>query len=75
MSSDEFEDFVGLKEGLANVLGSITAPGSFAGFEGITSEPPADLWVHGLGPLSMPLNEQSANRLIGLCHQAPFGRG
>ena len=64
-----------VKEALLDALDDITAPGSVAGSARITVTPPVDVHVHGVGPISLPLDEDKARQIISVRHQAPYGKG
>lgn len=68
-TASEFE------EELFQALSNIHTTGSFASFGALGHPPPANLFVDGIGELSMPLNEDQARQLIAQSRQAPFGKG
>jgi hypothetical protein len=60
------------------VLDQIQASGSFASFAGIPSLGVGDqlgLFVHGVGHISLPLQDAQARQLIAQSRQAPYGKG
>ncbi len=55
-------------------LGAITQAGAFC-VTGDVSAPLPGLEVDGMGPVGLPLNADSASKLIACCRQAPYGKG
>lgn len=49
--------------------------GSFASSQSYDDAPNPFLRIDGFGTLGLPLSEAEAQRLIGVCKQAPFGKG
>ncbi|POR35594.1 Uncharacterized protein TPAR_04224 [Tolypocladium paradoxum] len=66
---------VGLKQDLLSALSSIQTPGSFAAFGALARQPPAGLFVSGVGDIAMPLGESQARQLMAKARQAPYGKG
>ncbi|KAG5984728.1 hypothetical protein E4U55_003500 [Claviceps digitariae] len=64
-----------LKNDLLQALSSIQTSGSFASFGVLPQSPPADLVVHGIGDIALPLSESQARQMIKKACQAPYGKG
>ncbi|RYO81367.1 hypothetical protein DL762_007146 [Monosporascus cannonballus] len=62
-----------LKRRLRDVLDSITSRADFVTLLADKADP--DIFVEGVGPISLPLSEVQAKELITKSHQAPFGKG
>ncbi|RYP90606.1 hypothetical protein DL770_003273 [Monosporascus sp. CRB-9-2] len=62
-----------LRRRLRNGLDSITTKADFVTLLADKADP--DIFVEGVGPISLPLSEVQAKKLITKSHQAPFGKG
>ncbi|RYP79631.1 hypothetical protein DL769_002870 [Monosporascus sp. CRB-8-3] len=62
-----------LRQRLRNALDSITTTADFVTLLADKADP--DIFVEGVGPISLPLSEVQAKKLITKSHQAPFGKG
>ena len=63
-------------ERFANLLTELRAePGNFATDGILTESPNPGLNIDGLGPISLPLCQHTAERIIEVARQAPFGLG
>ncbi|KAF2087833.1 hypothetical protein K490DRAFT_65113 [Saccharata proteae CBS 121410] len=65
-------------EGACDVVEELNAlqfAGSFASFGQIADFVDPQIHVNGVGNLPLPLNDGAAQALVGVCHDAPFGRG
>ncbi|RYP06194.1 hypothetical protein DL764_003286 [Monosporascus ibericus] len=62
-----------LRRKLRNGLDSITTKADFVTLLADKADP--DIFVEGVGPISLPLSEVQAKKLITKSHQAPFGKG
>jgi hypothetical protein len=60
---------------LAELLGSIGAPGSFTARRTVADAGDLDLEVRGLGRLRFPISRTRAQKLCKLAHPARFGQG
>jgi hypothetical protein len=61
-----------------DALDEIKAAGTFASYAQLRLPNPADtfsLFVHGVGGISVPLQEEQARQLIAQSRQAPYGKG
>jgi hypothetical protein len=61
-----------------DALDEIKAAGTFASYAQLRLPNPADtfsLFVHGVGDISVPLQEEQARQLIAQSRQAPYGKG
>ena len=63
-----------MHEALIGALARVDRPGEFCAAGDLPMTLPG-LTVEGLGALSLPLGEAQARELIGLCRQAPYGKG
>ena len=63
-----------MHDALIRALARVDRPGDFCAAGDLPMTLPG-LTVDGLGPLSLPLGEAQARELIGLCRQAPYGKG
>ncbi|RYP56457.1 hypothetical protein DL771_011776 [Monosporascus sp. 5C6A] len=62
-----------LRRRLRDGLDSITTQADFVTLVADKADP--DIFVEGVGPISLPLSEVQAKQLIAKSHQAPFGKG
>lgn len=63
-------------EKLCEVLMAKTdLPSIFAVSGSLKSTPLPGLHVNGVGPVSVPLCEEQAKKIISVCSKAPYGRG
>lgn len=71
------EDFKFLKAKLIRIFDSVdeNSRGSFAASNKLAIAPNPGLFVHGVGPIGMPLSESDAGAIAQASHQAPFGKG
>ncbi|RYP55025.1 hypothetical protein DL768_000341 [Monosporascus sp. mg162] len=67
------EKEVSLRRRLRDGLDSITTKADFVTLLADKADP--DIFVEGVGPISLPLSEVQAKKLITKSHQAPFGKG
>ena len=63
-----------MHDALIGALARVDRPGEFCAAGDLPMTLPG-LTVEGLGALSLPLAEAQARELIGLCRQAPYGKG
>lgn len=63
-----------IKNDLEAAFSLINAEGSFA-FQGALKRMDPDLFVHGVGPVALPLSEPQARQLIAKSHLAAYGKG
>lgn len=63
-----------LQSDLLEALDNIDASGSFASFGTLNPTYP-DIFVHDVGPITRPLDEPQARRLIEKSRLAPYGKG
>ncbi|KAL9593533.1 MAG: hypothetical protein Q9219_007506 [cf. Caloplaca sp. 3 TL-2023] len=73
IDSDDDDDAI--KHSLETLLAEVKSGGSFATVGRCPRMPVPGLSIDGVGTVGLPLNSQSANAVIGVCHQAPFGKG
>lgn len=71
-SDADSEDY---KSSLIEILANVQTFGSFATSGRVPGDVITGLSVHDVGRISFPLIETQAKEIIGVCHQAPFGRG
>ncbi|RYP27448.1 hypothetical protein DL767_007692 [Monosporascus sp. MG133] len=67
------EKELALRRRLCDGLDSITTKAEFVTLLADKADP--DIFVEGVGPISLPLSEVQAKKLITKSHQAPFGKG
>jgi hypothetical protein len=74
---DVDEDVVELeyKELLAEALGEVESPGTFASGGQLQSAPSIELTIEGVGDIHVPLKKYRIPILVAACKQAPFGKG
>ncbi|RAH68279.1 2OG-Fe(II) oxygenase [Aspergillus aculeatinus CBS 121060] len=65
---------MGLRSSLLNALDAIETPAAFASSGEIGFVDPG-VFVHGMGPIYLPLDESQARQMIEQAHQAPYGKG
>lgn len=63
------------RKDLCESLDAIRGTGSFACFGAIAKWVDPVLSVDGSGPVTLPLDDASAQRIIAASHRAPFGKG
>ncbi|HYN79736.1 MAG TPA: 2OG-Fe(II) oxygenase, partial [Lamprocystis sp. (in: g-proteobacteria)] len=63
-----------LAQSLADTLAKVQRPGGFHVAGSFDIHPPR-LEVAGVGPIALPLLPVQAEALLGVCEQAPYGRG
>jgi hypothetical protein len=75
-SSIDSEDMqiVDVKQQLLTCLEGIQWSGSFAAFEKLDDFVDPRILVPSVGPVDLPLKEETARALIQTCNQAPFGK-
>lgn len=71
---DQLEETSDIKKELEELLASIKTPGDFA-CGGHTELVLPGITVNNLGLLSVPLQDDTAEKLKKICSRAPFGRG
>ena len=64
-----------VKSSITSAIEQLEYNGSFATFGAFNSLPDPIIIVNGLGPIKLPLTEETAQSLIKTCHQSPFGKG
>ncbi|RAK79282.1 2OG-Fe(II) oxygenase [Aspergillus fijiensis CBS 313.89] len=72
--SDTEDEMMGLRSSLLNALDAIETPAAFASSGEIGFVDPG-VFVHGMGPIYLPLEESQARQMIEQAHQAPYGKG
>jgi hypothetical protein len=74
---DVDEDVVELEyqELLAEALGEVESPGTFASGGLLQSAPTIELTIEGVGDIHVPLKKYRISTLVAACEQAPFGKG
>ena len=63
-----------MHDALIHALATVDRPGNFCMAGDLPLTMPG-LVVEGLGTLRLPLGKAQARKLIGCCHQAPYGKG
>jgi hypothetical protein len=64
-----------IKAQLQSALDGLERVGSFASFGNIEGLIDPHVCIGDLGQIKLPLTEESAQSLIKICHQSPFGNG
>ena len=64
-----------IKSSLQDCLDNVKTAGSFATSGLLPDTTLSGLFVHNVGSIGFPLQEEQAKAIVGACHRAPFGQG
>ena len=73
--SDAYDDPQFIKDSLNASLSEIKTAGSFFTAGSCSELPLPGLSIEGIGPIGLPLTENTARTIVDVCHQAPYGKG